>query len=290
MSVPLTVNGVTYQYPNIGNENWGQDATNWAVGITQLVNSIDTLITNTISSGVFEIANGAAATPSIRFQNSLTTGIFRAAADTLAFSASGVLAGQISSLGGLQWTSGTAALPSYAFISDPDTGLYNPSANTLGFSTNGSAVGNVNSSGLWTLPSLSVSGLSSLTSLNVSGSTTLATASITQLSLGAYIIGTLQTASLLDNTTGNVFSFAVASNKNFIVDYSIVRSTGKETGQIFISTDGSSVQVSGSNSTVVDCGVSFSGDINSGNVRLRYTTTSTGFDATMKYVVKRWND
>lgn len=285
MSVPLTYNGITYQYPNSGNENWGQDATNWAVATTQLLNSLNTIVTNTIASGVFEIADGAAGTPSIRFQNSLTTGIYRASADTLAFSSSGVQAGQISSSGQLQWTSQSAASPSFSFISDPNTGIYNPSADVLGFATNGASVGSVNSAGLWSLSSASIAG-----SLNVGGSTVLAAASSTQLSLGAYTIDALQTVTLTDNTIGNVFSFAVASNKNFIVDYSIVRSAGKESGQIFISTDGTNVQVSGNCSTVVDCGVSFSGDINSGNVRLRYTTTSTGSDAAMKYVVKRWND
>jgi len=57
-----------------------------------------------------------------------------------------------------------------------------------------------------------------------------------------------------------------------------------------MSSNGTTVQVSGQASTLVDCGVSFSGDVDSGNIRLLYTTTSTGSNATMKYVTKRWND
>lgn len=231
MPIPLTINGVKYQYPKLGDESWGQDATNWAIGTTQIINSIDTLINNTIVAGLFELADGSAATPSLRFQNNLTTGLYRAG------------------------------------------------SNTIGFSTNGSSVGTVNASGLWSLNSLSVSGNTSVTTLT-----------LTELNANGYYLDEQLSASLTDNTVGTVLQFPVASTKNIIVDYSITRGTGKETGQIILSTDGTNVQVSGQASTVVDCGVSFSGDINTGNVRLRYTTTSTGTNATMKYLVKRWND
>lgn len=35
MAVPLTVNGVVYQYPELTDEGWGPDATKWAVAINQ---------------------------------------------------------------------------------------------------------------------------------------------------------------------------------------------------------------------------------------------------------------
>lgn len=216
MPIPLTINGVTYQYPRLGDENWGQDATNWAVGTTQIINSIETLINNSIVAGLFELADGSAATPSLRFQNSLTTGLYRAG------------------------------------------------SNIMGFSVNGSSVGTMSASGFNIL--------------------------VNQINANGYYIDQQATSTLTDNTTGTVLQFSVASTKNIVVDYSITRGAGKETGQVILSTDGTNVQVSGQASTVVDCGVSFSGDINSGNVRLRYTTTSTGSNATMKYVVKRWND
>ena len=137
MPIALTVNGVTYNYPKLGDENWGQDATNWAVGITQLVNSIDTLITNTLLTGIYEFANGSAFTPTLRFQNSLSTGIYRVSADSLGFTAAGVAAGQISSSGLLRWKDGSAAAPAYSFVADSDIGMYRIGANQLGFATNG---------------------------------------------------------------------------------------------------------------------------------------------------------
>jgi len=34
MTIPLVVNGITYDYPQVGNEQWGVDATNWASAVT----------------------------------------------------------------------------------------------------------------------------------------------------------------------------------------------------------------------------------------------------------------
>lgn len=137
MPVILTVNGVNYNYPKLGDENWGQDATNWAVGITQLVNAIDTLLTNTITAGIFEFADGSAATPSGRFQNSLATGFYRVSSNVFGFTAAGVAAGQISSSGLLQWKSGSIGAPAFSFFGDPDTGASNPNPNQYSISTGG---------------------------------------------------------------------------------------------------------------------------------------------------------
>lgn len=40
MSIPLVVNGVTYNYPEEGDEEWGDDATAWAEAITAAVSSL----------------------------------------------------------------------------------------------------------------------------------------------------------------------------------------------------------------------------------------------------------
>lgn len=40
MSLPLTVNGITYLYPVTGSELWGNDATGWAQAMTIEVNKL----------------------------------------------------------------------------------------------------------------------------------------------------------------------------------------------------------------------------------------------------------
>lgn len=40
MPVPLEIDGITYQYPSLGDENWGIDATDWAIAVTQSINNL----------------------------------------------------------------------------------------------------------------------------------------------------------------------------------------------------------------------------------------------------------
>lgn len=40
MSTPLTLGGVTYAFPITGDSAWGDDVTNWAIGVTQILNTI----------------------------------------------------------------------------------------------------------------------------------------------------------------------------------------------------------------------------------------------------------
>ena len=39
MPIPLSINGVTFNYPVKGNEQWGVEATNWAIAVTTAINT-----------------------------------------------------------------------------------------------------------------------------------------------------------------------------------------------------------------------------------------------------------
>ncbi len=103
-------------------------------------------------------------------------------------------------------------------------------------------------------------------------------------------LSSIKTSTLTDATTASVFEVAVAGSENFILSYSITRAATKETGEIFITSDGTSADVVRTNSFLGDVGVEFTADVMAGDLRLRYTTTSTGSDATMKYFTKRWSN
>jgi hypothetical protein len=113
-----------------------------------------------------------------------------------------------------------------------------------------------------------------------------------------YFIGTnyfeqdgLAVSTLADNTTaGTVFSLAYAGSQNIIVDYSVIRAGAKETGSIFLTTNGSVVGISSEYSSTAPTGVTFSSIISGSNLILQYTTTSTGSSGTMMYSLKRWSD
>ena len=92
------------------------------------------------------------------------------------------------------------------------------------------------------------------------------------------------------SSPADVFSIAYLNSENIIVDYSIIRGTAKETGQLYIVTDGLSAQKSESFSRIGAPAVAFTVDISGSDVRLRYTSDNSGSSGVMKWSVKRWSD
>lgn len=101
----------------------------------------------------------------------------------------------------------------------------------------------------------------------------------------------LYTVALADATTnGTVFSVAYSGSQNIVVEYSILRGTSKVVGSMFITTDGTTAVVAGSDAELSLAGVTFSAAISGSNLILQYTTTSTGSAGTMKFEMRRWSD
>jgi len=101
----------------------------------------------------------------------------------------------------------------------------------------------------------------------------------------------LTSVTLVDNTASNtlVAAWAHASFSSIRVEYSLSRGAGiRETGTILIATDGITATHSRVGAPLGSNGVTFDVDISGANVRLLYTTTSTGTNATMKYKILKW--
>ena len=110
--VPLLVNGITYQYPELDDEGWGNVATNWAVAITQG--------TLQKTGGLFSLISDVDFGPSFgiksiyfksRSSNIALTGILRLSnTDTITFR-------NVGNTADLAFTTGSSdAIPSYAGI------------------------------------------------------------------------------------------------------------------------------------------------------------------------------
>lgn len=100
----------------------------------------------------------------------------------------------------------------------------------------------------------------------------------------------LQSVSLVDNTNTTVFTLAWAGSEHLLIDYSIVRSSARETGTMRIVTDGSVASVSTDSAYVNgNSGVTFAATVAGANLTLTGTTTSTGVAAQMKYSIRRWS-
>ena len=99
---------------------------------------IDYIDASGIVSGQLSIPAGTAGDPSIVFtddDDGTGTGIYRSAANTLAFSTNGTIRSSL--LLGWQTASGSAGLPAYGFLSDQDSGMYLIVAGNVGFTSGG---------------------------------------------------------------------------------------------------------------------------------------------------------
>lgn len=105
-------------------------------------------------------------------------------------------------------------------------------------------------------------------------------------------VGNLTSATLTDNTASatNIATWSAASFDSVFIHYSLSRGSGnREVGLIHLTTDGTNAGIAvGAASTLGTLGVTFSADVSGGLLRLRYTTTSTGTDATFKYKLQKW--
>lgn len=101
----------------------------------------------------------------------------------------------------------------------------------------------------------------------------------------------IKSSTLTNNTTANVFSVTASGSENWEISYTVVRGSTKESGKLYLSHDGTNARVTKSVVEITgDVGVTFTADISAGNLRLRYTTTNTGADATMNFFYWRWSD
>jgi hypothetical protein len=102
-------------------------------------------------------------------------------------------------------------------------------------------------------------------------------------------MSSIKTTDIDNNTSGDIFTVSLAGSENFIVSYSILRGSTKETGQVFITSDGTDTSHAVYNTFINNTGVELSSDIVSGNLRFRYTSDNSG-TGTMKYFVQRWSN
>jgi hypothetical protein len=102
-------------------------------------------------------------------------------------------------------------------------------------------------------------------------------------------------STLTDNTTnGTVTSYNYTGSEYAIIDFSIHRGSARDTGSMYVTSDGINVELAIGGAYILSSGVVFSGTITgvfpNQVLNLLYTTTSAGADATMKFMVRRWSD
>jgi hypothetical protein len=92
------------------------------------------------------------------------------------------------------------------------------------------------------------------------------------------------------SSPAQVFAINYVNSENIVVDFSILRGTQKETGTLFMTTDGTNVSVTSNSAELSPTGVSFSGILSSGQIELLYTSDNSGSTGIMKFIMRRWAD
>ena len=285
MSINLNINGIVYTYPEEGDENWGSDATNWATAITGgvLQKGTGTIGQTQVFTLTGDVDFGA--TYGLRFS-------FIRSRDAAAASAGAV---RLANAEVINWRNqaNTGNLP---LVVDSSNKLTFNSIELVDLSSaqslsNKTLVAPVITGGL-TLDDVTLTGNAIIG--DASGDTLTVNATSTfnaNVSLGGLTIVPLATATLNDNTTGTVFTVPVASATSMFVEYSVIRGTNRQTGLLIVTTNGTTAEVASSSLNFpngVDAGIKFTADVSGSDLRLRYTTTSTGNNGAMKYSTRRW--
>lgn len=102
-------------------------------------------------------------------------------------------------------------------------------------------------------------------------------------------MSSIKRTNITNSSSGNIFTVALVGSENFIVDYSLLVGTAKETGQLFITSDGTNVSIIRHAANINDTQIEFSAIKNVTNLELNYTS-SNATDGVMRYFTKRWSN
>ena len=128
---------------------------------------------------------------------------------------------------------------------------------------------------------------------NVSGDMVLTDQNAGSKTLSEFGGLTEKSATLNDDTSSPTLvtgaSWPTASIRGVRIDYHLIRDGDLQQGTLFLSHEGGAARVPAREYNFDNVGVDFTADINTGNLRLLYTTTDTGDNVTMKFYVKEFS-
>lgn len=96
------------------------------------------------------------------------------------------------------------------------------------------------------------------------------------------------TAILTDGQASGVLITYPVSFRAAVLKYYIERDGDVQVGYVNVATNGTTVSLTDENTYTTPVGIAFSADILSGDVRLLYTASLTGFNASIKYSLAQW--
>jgi len=118
-----------------------------------------------------------------------------------------------------------------------------------------------------------------------------------QINLNGYYIGKLSSPfTIADNqtTSATVISYAAATYRNAVIEYSIERNGENRLGTLFVVNNGTAASIRDENGDtggvgIDDIAIPFTATISAGNVLIQYTSSNTGFTGVFKASMRRWS-
>lgn len=100
----------------------------------------------------------------------------------------------------------------------------------------------------------------------------------------------MQTLAIADSVLVDtpILAYDYTANPYSMIEYSLERNGERRMGRIMLTHNGTFASISDDNTPTADLGIIFTADLSGSNIRLKYTSTATGFGATMKLSMRRW--
>jgi hypothetical protein len=97
-------------------------------------------------------------------------------------------------------------------------------------------------------------------------------------------VPTPTTATLTDNTASPATAIAISANA-VVLAYTVVRNNTYRAGTILVAASGAGVQFNDNDEDLGPTGITFSAIYSGGQILIQYTSTATGHDAQLNYVI-----
>jgi len=111
------------------------------------------------------------------------------------------------------------------------------------------------------------------------------------LELGGLSFSILKQATLFDNQIDQIiFTIPIAEARHMVMEYSIARDGDSRVGRKIVFTDAlDAIHETEDFVEPVSTGITLSADVDSGNIRFKYSSSATGQNATFKYSLRYWS-
>ena len=124
--------------------------------------------------------------------------------------------------------------------------------------------------------------------VNINNTLSIATTNGESIALGTYNRASGQQATLINNSSGTIFTIGSYVAKTFMVDYSIIRNNTYQTGTVMVASaaGANALQFTDTNVQNASTGITLTVTQSDNQISLNYSATNTGINGTISYSIR----